>query len=75
MPGKRRRVIGQLRPDCLYTREGAMRYAGLGLRTLRAMEAAGLPSIERQRLMYYRGRDLIAAIESNLAADRKLAAK
>ena len=66
MPAKTK-VLGMLAPDRLYTREGVMRAIGIGYRTLKDLEKAGLPYREfgggkRKGRCYYRGSDLIEAI-------------
>ena len=72
MPGRVQRVLGELCPNRLYTREGCMRFAGIGNDSLAQARQSGMVKpLECGRRLYYRGSELIAWIEHQHAANVK----
>jgi len=60
------RCLGVLSPNNLYTKEGVMRAAGIGRKTLMEAKASGIvKAIPAGERVYFRGSELIAWIESH----------
>lgn len=65
-PQQRVRILGGLFPDGLLTKEGCMRWAGLGRRALeRARQSGVVKPIYCNDRCYYRTNELIEWIESH----------
>lgn len=67
-PGRPRHVmrcLGQLRPEAIYTKEGCLRYAGIGNDVLiQARQSGVVKPIEIGRRLYYLGSELVEWIRS-----------
>ncbi len=63
---RKERVVGIIEPDCLYTLEGCLRYAGIGEKALaEGRQADKLHPVEKSRRLFYKGSELIAWITEN----------
>lgn len=63
---KNSRCLGILAPERLYTKEGCMKAAGIGRKTLLEAKRSGMvKAIAAGERVYFRGSELIAWIESH----------
>jgi hypothetical protein len=59
------RCVGVIAPERIYTKEGVMRFAGMGRKTLLEAKKSGIvKAIPAGERVYFKGSELIAWIES-----------